>query len=247
MNTDGSVNEQITDSVTQTSTAVVGLAPAQSMGMLDAVLVETVGMAMYGAVSRQQNAQMTATASITATCARILSAFAPAPAPTPPVPLTPPVKPADPPVVKPIPGAPPAASAAAQEAAAAVTALQGVDALTQLRGQSLQTAVQSEADLLKMANKIQPPAPTPGAGTPPAPPSAAAIQALIAQLQDMLKAANEDTTDADTTVQNTNTPKAKADPTPAAPAPLNLKSPKDPTPGPGSGSPPPSNEPTPAT
>src|SRR5947209_574108 len=69
---EGSVNNQIIDSVKQTAIAVLGQAPAQTTGMLDAVMTETIGMAMYNAVTTQHNSQMVASAAIAATCARML-------------------------------------------------------------------------------------------------------------------------------------------------------------------------------
>jgi len=66
------VNDQITDSISQTVTAVVGNSPAGTKSMLDALMVETVGMAMYNAVTNQHNAQMVSNASMTAACARML-------------------------------------------------------------------------------------------------------------------------------------------------------------------------------
>src|SRR5689334_16927728 len=68
----GTVNDQITDSVTQVDTAVVGNAPAQTTSMLDAVMAESIGMAMYNAVTTQHNSQMVASAAVAAACARML-------------------------------------------------------------------------------------------------------------------------------------------------------------------------------
>ena len=68
----GTVNDQITDSVTQVDTIVLGNAPAQTTGMLDAVMAESIGMAMYNAVTTQHNSQMVASAAVAAACARML-------------------------------------------------------------------------------------------------------------------------------------------------------------------------------
>ncbi len=68
----GTVNDQITDSVTQVDTAVLGNAPAQTTSMLDAVMAESIGMAMYNAVTTQHNSQMVASAAVAAACARML-------------------------------------------------------------------------------------------------------------------------------------------------------------------------------
>ncbi len=85
MTTPGTVNDMITDSVATTSTLLTGSAPPQGMAMLDVVSAETIGMAMHNAITAQQNAQLTANASITTTCARMLSME---PVPPPPSPTT---------------------------------------------------------------------------------------------------------------------------------------------------------------
>jgi hypothetical protein len=90
MSDDGTVNSQITDSVTQSSTFLIGQGAASSMGMLDMVLLETLGMAMHNAVVRQQHNQMSNSAAITAACAKMLQApfpiKPPPPSPSPPPP-----------------------------------------------------------------------------------------------------------------------------------------------------------------
>ncbi|ADZ91951.1 RebB family R body protein [Marinomonas mediterranea] len=67
-----SVNDQVTDAVSQINTLMTGGAPSQSMGMLDVTGTETIGMSMFNAVTAQQNAQTSATAAITASCAKML-------------------------------------------------------------------------------------------------------------------------------------------------------------------------------
>jgi hypothetical protein len=67
------VNDVITDSVTQTGTLITGSAAPQGMAMIDVVSAETLGMAMHNAVSAQQNAQLTANASVTSSCAKMLA------------------------------------------------------------------------------------------------------------------------------------------------------------------------------
>lgn len=69
---DSVVNAQITDSISQTIAAVVGNSPAETKSMLDTLMAETIGMAMYNAVTNQHNAQMVSNASMTASCARML-------------------------------------------------------------------------------------------------------------------------------------------------------------------------------
>jgi hypothetical protein len=71
---DGTVNHQITDSVTQTMAHVVGHSPSETKSMLDALMAETIGMAMYNAVTNQHNAQVVGNATVIAACARMLKA-----------------------------------------------------------------------------------------------------------------------------------------------------------------------------
>ncbi|MHC6529267.1 RebB family R body protein [Vibrio proteolyticus] len=67
-----SVNDQITDSVSDIHTLLTGGSPSQAMGMLDVTGTETLGMTMYNAVTAQQNSQTSAGAALNASCARIL-------------------------------------------------------------------------------------------------------------------------------------------------------------------------------
>ncbi|HVL40670.1 MAG TPA: RebB family R body protein, partial [Brevundimonas sp.] len=69
---DGTVNSRIVDSVSSVVTLNTGEAPSQAFGMLDAVMVESLGMAMHNAVMRQQGASMVGTAAVTAACAKML-------------------------------------------------------------------------------------------------------------------------------------------------------------------------------
>jgi hypothetical protein len=79
-----SVNGQIVDSVADVVTLNSGLAPTQAFGMLDTVMTETLGMAMYNAVSRQQGSSMIGSAATTAVCAKMLSTPFPFEVPAPP-------------------------------------------------------------------------------------------------------------------------------------------------------------------
>ncbi|KWO47754.1 hypothetical protein WT97_06680 [Burkholderia sp. MSMB1459WGS] len=97
-NDDSTVNSQIVDAVSSIVTLTTGQSPSQAFGMLDAVLLETLGMAMHNAVNRQQSASMIGSAALTATCAKILGVPFPAP-PAPPKPVPP-----LPPDVHPLPG-----------------------------------------------------------------------------------------------------------------------------------------------
>jgi len=67
-----SVNDQVTDSVSQIHTLLTGGAPSQAMGMLDVAGTETLGMTMFNAVTAQQNSQTSAGAALNASCAKIL-------------------------------------------------------------------------------------------------------------------------------------------------------------------------------
>ncbi len=66
------VNDQVSDSVVEANTTVLGNAPAGSQGLLDTVMAETIGMMLHNAVTAQHNAQMVSSAAVTAACARIL-------------------------------------------------------------------------------------------------------------------------------------------------------------------------------
>ncbi|MCY7295019.1 RebB family R body protein [Alteromonas sp. a30] len=71
--TGSTVNDVITDSVTQSSTLLTSIAAPHGQALLDMASAETMGMAMYNAISAQQNAQLTTNASVTATCAKMLA------------------------------------------------------------------------------------------------------------------------------------------------------------------------------
>lgn len=66
------VNGQITDAVSQMNALLTGGAPSQAMGMLDVTGTETIGMGMFNAITAQQNAQTSASAAATASCAKML-------------------------------------------------------------------------------------------------------------------------------------------------------------------------------
>lgn len=85
MSDNGHINSQIVDAIAASNQATVGYAPAQAMAMLDAVMAETIGMHMHGAVMRQQNAQAIASAAVATSCARILQAQQSPPKAAPPV------------------------------------------------------------------------------------------------------------------------------------------------------------------
>ena len=75
-NTSNTVNDQIVDSVSQLSTLMIGNSAPQSMGLLDITGAETLGMSMHNAVSTQHNSQISSSAAVTATCAKMLSSSA---------------------------------------------------------------------------------------------------------------------------------------------------------------------------
>lgn len=68
-----SVNDQITDSISQNLTLLTGNAAPQGVSMVDVVSAESMGIFMHNAVMSQQNSQLTSNASVTATCARMLN------------------------------------------------------------------------------------------------------------------------------------------------------------------------------
>ena len=86
MSEDGTVNSRVVDSVSSVVTLLTGQSPSQAFGMLDAVMVETLGMAMHNAVMRQQGASMVGAAATTAACAKMLQSPFPI-LPPPPEPL----------------------------------------------------------------------------------------------------------------------------------------------------------------
>ncbi|WP_247884916.1 RebB family R body protein, partial [Azospirillum formosense] len=73
MSDEGTVNTQVIDATSDIVTLLTGQSPAQSFAMLDAVMVETLGMAMHNAVHRQQNPGMGNSPAVTAPCAKMLS------------------------------------------------------------------------------------------------------------------------------------------------------------------------------
>ena len=170
MTEDNTVNSQIVDSVSSVVTLSTAQSPSQAFGMLDAVLLETLGMAMYNAVNRQQSAGMIGSAAVTAACAKMLSApfpFTPPP-PAPPVP---------PPVVNPLPPPPPPPLSNSALIAAAMA--EGQTAIEVLQAQAMGSttdAATAAADLQQLAQEaaapppapVPPPAPSP-APVPPAP------------------------------------------------------------------------------
>lgn len=68
-----SLNSQTVESAAVIDTLVTGLTPAASFAILDAVMTETLGLAMQNAVARQQSAGLIASAAVSAACARIVA------------------------------------------------------------------------------------------------------------------------------------------------------------------------------
>ena len=68
-----SINEQITDSVTQVNTKVLGDAPAIAMGSIYESLAHAIGVLMENAVSQQNQQSITAQAATTQGVAQIFA------------------------------------------------------------------------------------------------------------------------------------------------------------------------------
>lgn len=68
------VNSQITDAVTQANVQVLGVAPAQALGMLDVSLSQSLALAAANAVTQQQNANILMNAVSARAVARLLGA-----------------------------------------------------------------------------------------------------------------------------------------------------------------------------
>ncbi|MDR3419515.1 MAG: RebB family R body protein [Nevskia sp.] len=146
MNDNGTVNSQIVDSVSSVGTLITGQSPAQSFGMLDAVLLETLGMAMHNAVNRQQGGSVIGAAAVAAACARMLGAPLPLQPPPPPGP------PPTPPVVNPLPGPPPTPPPPAAVIAAAFAEGEAAIQVLKAQAQSATTdGTQAQNDLKQLA------------------------------------------------------------------------------------------------
>lgn len=74
-----SVNDQITDSVTQTNVKVLADAPAQAMGTLYQATAQAMGIAAMNAATQQQEANVVAQAATTMGVALLLNASTKAP------------------------------------------------------------------------------------------------------------------------------------------------------------------------
>lgn len=158
------VNDQIVDSVADVVMLNTGQAPAQSSAMLDVVMAETVAMAMYNAVNRQQASSMVGSAAVTSACAKMLQTpfpilLPPAPVPVPPSGLQPlPVPPG---------GFTPAETVlvAKDEAGAAIDAL--VDRAVGQDAASAVAVLTTLADQIARALATLTPAPAPAPAPPP--------------------------------------------------------------------------------
>jgi len=71
--TNQTVNSLITDAITQTNVAVLGMAPAMAMGNLYQAMSNSVAMASINAVYAQQQAHMQHQAATSASVALLLS------------------------------------------------------------------------------------------------------------------------------------------------------------------------------
>ncbi|WP_394391691.1 RebB family R body protein [Shewanella woodyi] len=72
------VNDQVTDAVTQLNALLTGGAAPQSLSMVDIAGAESMGMSMFNAITAQQNSQTSASAAATASCAKMLKTEVPA-------------------------------------------------------------------------------------------------------------------------------------------------------------------------
>lgn len=176
MSSNGTVNDQVTDAVTQSCVGVVGISSSQGMAMLDAVMAETLGMAMHNAVGSQRGMQMLSAAAVTATCARILGVVQiPPPKVVPPAPLPPaPVPPAPPPdtsgeIAQDAQQVKAALGKLIQDAEKAATSVSDAE-------KALDDAeAQAKAGLASIESAVTPPPPP----TPPAPPASPAPPAPV--------------------------------------------------------------------
>ncbi len=141
---DSTVNSQITDSVTQENTTVIGQAVSVTQGMLDTVMAETIGMGLYNAVTAQQGAQMTSNAAVTTACAKMLQAQIPTPPPPAPTPTS----------VSPLTGPTDNNSVDTKIATANAKAEQAINELVDLEQQSSQSKNSATTDLKALIDKI---------------------------------------------------------------------------------------------
>lgn len=143
----GTTNSQVIDATTSVLAMTAGHSPAQSFAMLDTVLLESLGMAMYNAVNRQQSASMLSTAAVTAACAKMLGV--PYPMPAPPAFSPPPA-----PNVSPLPG--PGSNGTDTSSAVDIfaKAQKDVNALVNLRSEAQSTVTSVNSDLQGIAKQI---------------------------------------------------------------------------------------------
>ncbi|NEQ40437.1 MAG: RebB like protein [Okeania sp. SIO3I5] len=66
------VNSQITDSITQSNTNVLGGSPAQSMGLVYQTMAHSISLAMQNAVATQSAMQQINVAVVSTTCKKIV-------------------------------------------------------------------------------------------------------------------------------------------------------------------------------
>ena len=72
-NDNDKVNGQVTDAVTQTNVSVLGVAPAQSMGLVYQTMAQSISLSMQNAVNSQNGMQQINAAIISTACQRILA------------------------------------------------------------------------------------------------------------------------------------------------------------------------------
>jgi len=157
MNEQGTVNSQIIDSVADVVTLNDGIAPSTAFGMLDTVMTETLGMAMYNAVSRQQGSSMIGSAATTAVCAKMLATPFVTEVVLPPKPVPPPPPP--PSGVQPLPPVPPPPPPLQPAAIIAAAAKEGEWAIDVLKAEekgSAKDAATARASLEQLAVEATP-------------------------------------------------------------------------------------------
>lgn len=140
-----SLNTQIVDSVAAANFINIGGAPASAQALLDAVMSETLGMAMHNAVMRQQANSVVSSAATTATCARILQAGGGAPPP--PAPPYFPIEPG--PVIPPLDG-PEVINPNVVMAKASAEVDEALNALGAQAAASQQEAVQAQTEVAQV-------------------------------------------------------------------------------------------------
>lgn len=164
--TESTLNSQMVDSVAAVNFINNGSAQTNAQAMLNAVMAESLGMAMHNAVMRQQSSSMVSSAATTAACAKMLQSRSGGVPPQPPfMPLVPV------PDIPPLDGPPEGAAAVAMAAAnadRAVHVLEGEVKKSQRTEAKANSALSGLADSIKnfMAKPSEKKPPAPSTGKP---------------------------------------------------------------------------------